>query len=97
MVGDRLLTDVVFGNLYGMLSVHTLPLCSGSDNNQDNTIARAIRKVENAGLYGNWIGGRALLKRKPAHKFWPGEEECALKLFEETGSSSVSDETNGSS
>ena len=26
MVGDRLLTDVVFGNLHGMLTVHTQPL-----------------------------------------------------------------------
>ena len=80
MIGDRLLTDVVFGNLYGMLSVHTLPLCSGSDNSQDNTVARAIRTVENTGLYGNWFGGRYLLQKKPEHKYWPGEEECPLSL-----------------
>jgi len=51
MVGDRLLTDVVFGNLYGMLTVHTLPLCKGNDNNQDSTVAKVIRSVENTGLY----------------------------------------------
>lgn len=80
MVGDRLLTDVVFGNLYGMLTVHTLPLCSGADNSQDNTVAKYIRKVENKGLYGNWFGGRHLLTKKPPHKFWPGEEECLLTM-----------------
>ena len=78
MVGDRLLTDVVFGNLYGMISVHTLPLCSGSDNSQDNKVAKAIRKVENKGLYGDWFGGRYMLKKKPTHKYWPGEELCPL-------------------
>ena len=82
MVGDRLLTDVVFGNLYGMLTVHTLPLCSGEDNTQDNKIASIVRSVENKGLYGKWsFGGRYLLeKKKPAHKFWPGESECPLIL-----------------
>jgi phosphatidylglycerophosphatase GEP4 len=95
MVGDRLLTDVVFGNLHGMLSVHTLPLCSGSDNSQDNTVARAIRKVENAGLYGNWFGGRYMLKKKPNHKYWPGEEECPLSL-PEGGFTSQADETQSS-
>lgn len=80
MVGDRLLTDVVFGNLYGMLTVHTLPLCKGSENSADNTIAKVIRNVENAGLYGNWFGGRYLLQKKLAHKFWPGEDECPLRI-----------------
>eukprot|EP00529_Nitzschia_sp_RCC80_P041436 CAMPEP_0113458140 /NCGR_PEP_ID=MMETSP0014_2-20120614/9767_1 /TAXON_ID=2857 /ORGANISM="Nitzschia sp." /LENGTH=195 /DNA_ID=CAMNT_0000349651 /DNA_START=1245 /DNA_END=1829 /DNA_ORIENTATION=+ /assembly_acc=CAM_ASM_000159 len=27
VIGDRLLTDVVFGNLHGALTVHTMPLC----------------------------------------------------------------------
>ena len=39
MVGDRLLTDVVFGNLHGMLTVHTQPLTLEGDNK----VARAIR------------------------------------------------------
>jgi phosphatidylglycerophosphatase GEP4 len=81
MVGDRLLTDVVFGNLYGMLTVHTLPLCKGSENTQDNTIAKAIRTVENKGLYGDWFGGRYLQKQRPSHKFWPGELDCPLQII----------------
>lgn len=83
MVGDRLLTDVVFGNLYGMLTVHTLPLCKGSENTQDNTVAKVIRSVENKGLYGNWFGGRYMLKNRPTHKFWPGEEECPLRISDD--------------
>lgn len=31
-IGDRLLTDVVFGNLHGMLTVHTQPLTLEGDN-----------------------------------------------------------------
>lgn len=83
MVGDRLLTDVVFGNLYGMLTVHTLPLCQGEENSKDNKVAKVIRGVENAGLYGNWSGGRYLLKQRPLHKFWPGEELCPLKCSDQ--------------
>ena len=86
MVGDRLLTDVVFGNLYGMLTVHTLPLCKGSDNSQDNTVAKVIRSVENLSLYGNWFGGRYMLTKRPQHKFWPGEEECPLRMTPESSS-----------
>jgi phosphatidylglycerophosphatase GEP4 len=78
MVGDRLLTDVVFGNLYGMLTVHTLPLCQGEDNANDNKIASVIRSGENKMLYGDWFGGRMITKRKLKHKYWPGEEECSL-------------------
>ena len=80
MVGDRLLTDVVFGNLYGMLTVHTLPLCRGADNSADNTPAKLIRSVENKGLYGNWFGGRKLMSIKPDHLYWPGEATCSLLL-----------------
>jgi phosphatidylglycerophosphatase GEP4 len=80
MVGDRLLTDIVFGNLYGMLTVHTLPLCKGSDNSADNTVSKFIRTVENKGLYGSWFGGRYMLKKRPTHKFWPGEEDCPLRI-----------------
>lgn len=80
MVGDRLLTDVVFGNLHGMLTIHTLPLCTGADNQGDNKIAMAIRGVENKALYGNWFGGRWMLNAKRPHKYWPGEAECPLVL-----------------
>jgi len=83
MVGDRLLTDVVFGNLYSMLTVHTLPLCKGEENRGDNTVAKIIRSVENKGLYGNWFGSRMLLKKDklPKHKYWPGEGEAPLRII----------------
>lgn len=93
MVGDRLLTDVVFGNLHGMLTVHTLPLCSGADNSQDNKVANVVRKLENAGLYGNWFGGRMLLKRRMTHKHWPGEESISLVMSTDNDSKSEPDNT----
>ncbi|KAL3940356.1 MAG: hypothetical protein SGARI_000996 [Bacillariaceae sp.] len=80
MVGDRLLTDIVFGNLYGMLTVHTLPLCRGADNAADNKPSKLIRSVENKGLYADWFGGRMLLNNKPLHRFWPGEVACPLRI-----------------
>ncbi len=92
MVGDRLLTDVVFGNLYEMLTVHTLPLCKGAENSADNKPSMVIRYIENKGLYSNWFGSRLLYKyafspttSKP-HKYWPGEDECPLKLVLEPDS-----------
>lgn len=80
MVGDRLLTDVVFGNLYGMLTVHCDPLCTGEENKNDNTVASVVRTGENSIMYGNWIGGRAIRRRTMAHAVWPGEEKCPLIL-----------------
>jgi predicted HAD superfamily phosphohydrolase YqeG len=80
MVGDRLLTDIVFGNLHGMLTVHTLPLCKGSDNAADNKIASSIRSAENVVLYGNWFWGRMIRDKTLPHKYWPGEEVCPLIL-----------------
>lgn len=81
MIGDRLLTDVVFGNLYSMLTVHTLPLCKGEENKADNTPSKMIRYVENTGLYGNWFGSRMLYRNHQSkHKYWPGEKECPLKI-----------------
>ena len=80
MVGDRVLTDVVFGNLHGMLTVHSLPLCQGKDNAQDNWTAKLIRPMENKILYGRWFGARRLQNKVLPHKFWPGEAECPLKL-----------------
>jgi phosphatidylglycerophosphatase GEP4 len=93
MVGDRLLTDVVFGNLYGMLTVHTLPLCQGADNQADNLPAKIIRSLENKGLYGSWFGGRVLLRNKPIHVSWPGEEECPLRIPQSSLASSDEDAT----
>lgn len=47
MVGDRLLTDTVFGNANGMVTLHlTEPL----DTHGDNKIAIILRRLENAYL-----------------------------------------------
>ena len=77
MVGDRLLTDIVFGNLFGMLTVHCMPLCSGSDNKADNKVASMIRTMENNLLYHSKLGTLVMKKRIP-HAVWQGEETCSL-------------------
>lgn len=92
MIGDRLLTDIVFGNLHGMLTIHTLPLCSGSDNASDNKIASSIRTIENASLYSNWFGGRMIRSRTMPHKYWAGEETCPLIISSSTSSSNGEEE-----
>jgi len=93
MIGDRLLTDVVFGNLYEMLTVHTLPLCKGEDNKQDNKPSKIVRYVENKGLYSNWFGSRMLYKSAvPKHKYWPGEKECPLRISIVEDDDSVNDD-----
>ena len=43
VVGDRLLTDVVFGNLHGMYTIHTQILTT----NNDNKVAQLVRSIEN--------------------------------------------------
>lgn len=79
VIGDRILTDITFGNLYGLLTVHTLPLCSGPEENaNDNWTAKILRPIENKFIYGNWFGGRILSRRRLKHKYWPGEEKCPL-------------------
>ena len=80
MVGDRLLTDIVFGNLYGMLTVHTLPLCQGEDNAKDNTVSAMIRSAENALLYSNPKRAQRYQTYKLKHKYWPGHDEAPLVL-----------------
>ncbi|KAL7552861.1 hypothetical protein ACHAWF_016106 [Thalassiosira exigua] len=80
MVGDRLLTDVLFGNLHGMLTVHILPLCTGAENKNDNTVAKVVRTVENKIMYADWWGGKQIRSKTLAHKVWKGEEECPLVL-----------------
>mmetsp|Transcript_13814 Transcript_13814/g.20227 ORF Transcript_13814/g.20227 Transcript_13814/m.20227 type:complete len:249 (-) Transcript_13814:98-844(-) len=89
MVGDRLLTDIVFGNLYGMLTVHTLPLCSGKENARDNTIASILRSGENMFLYRSWLGSKVKANPIP-HKFWDGEIKLALEEEEEAATDSSS-------
>lgn len=83
IVGDRLLTDIVFGNLHGMMTVHTLPFPAASDEDddeqRDNWTAKLIRPVENKMLYNDWVVGRALQRRRLPHKFWAGPETCSLQ------------------
>jgi predicted HAD superfamily phosphohydrolase YqeG len=79
VVGDRILTDVVFGNLYGLLTIHTLPLCSGADNEKDNWTAKLLRPMENSLLYGRWLSG-TLSRRRIRHKFWEGPQSSNLLM-----------------
>ena len=44
VIGDRVLTDVVFGNLHGALTVHVRPLTTAGDN----AVARLVRPLESA-------------------------------------------------
>ena len=80
VVGDRLLTDIVFGNLYGMLTVHCDPLCTGEMNKNDNKIASVVRSAENNILYGNWFGGHMIRRKTIPHAMWRGEMDCSLIL-----------------
>jgi phosphatidylglycerophosphatase GEP4 len=80
MVGDRLSTDVVFGNLHGMLTVHTQPFGDGESQSRDNWTAKLVRPAENALLYKDWFGSRALQRRRPTHQTWPGPDTCPLHL-----------------
>lgn len=73
MVGDRVLTDVVFGNLYGMLTIHVLPF---DEPNRDNVMARIIRPVENTVLYSR-LGAKYL--PKSTHALWDGTVPLTLQ------------------
>jgi phosphatidylglycerophosphatase GEP4 len=46
MVGDRLLTDVAFGNAHGLFTVHTQPLSRSGDN----AMAVIVRDAERLAL-----------------------------------------------
>ena len=78
MIGDRLLTDVVFGNLHGMLTIHTLPLCEGADNAKDNTVAAWVRSAENYLLYSNPQRAHRYQCLRLPHKYWPGAQGAPL-------------------
>lgn len=73
VMGDRLLTDVVFGNLHGMLTVHTMPVCTGKENRKDNVPAKIVRRLENGFLYRTPMG-RRLGTKPPNHAHWQGQE-----------------------
>jgi len=55
IVGDRVLTDVVFGSVNGLLTVH---LSRTLDLKRDNVVAKVFRWVENAAILPlvRWLG-----------------------------------------
>jgi phosphatidylglycerophosphatase GEP4 len=93
MVGDRLLTDIVFGNLYGMLTVHCLPLCEGEENAKDNKIANVLRKGENKFMFTDWTGSRMVRSRTIPHSKWKGEDICPLIILPEIAVDNKGDKT----
>ena len=60
IVGDRVLTDIVFGNLHNMFTIHTAAF-PPSDNNKDNWTAQLFRPMENKVIYRSNVFG---MKRK---------------------------------
>ena len=67
VVGDRLLTDVVFGNLHGALTVRTRALLDAR-RARDNRAAAIARRAESAVLAAGragYLGGRARWQPAP--------------------------------
>lgn len=71
MFGDRILTDVVFGNRYGMLTVHTAMLTEEGDNKA----AASIRKYELP-----MLKFMRKITKAPAHKKYH-EDICLEKII----------------
>lgn len=94
MVGDRLLTDIVFGNLFGMLTVHCMPLCSGDDNKADNRIASVVRTMENKLLYHSKLG-ESIMKKKIPHAIWKGDQTCSLVIYDNSDETDQSNHKKG--
>lgn len=67
MVGDRLWTDIVFGNLYGCTTIYTAKTL---DDTTDNWMAKRIRPVEQR-VTRFW---QRVLRKKPAAVPSPKEE-----------------------
>ena len=72
MFGDRIFTDVVFGNRYGMLTIHSALLIEEGDNKA----AAKIRKYE-LPLIRKWIEEG---KTAPTHKNY-NSDICLENLF----------------
>lgn len=72
MFGDRIFTDVVFGNRYGMLTIHSALLTEESDNKA----AAKIRRYE-LPLMRKWVEAG---KTAPEHKNYHSDI-CLEKLF----------------
>jgi phosphatidylglycerophosphatase GEP4 len=59
MIGDRILTDIVFGNLNNMITIHTQAFTDTTSMQKDNWTAKIIRPIENKILYtDNTFGKR---------------------------------------
>jgi len=74
MVGDRYLTDIMFGNMHGLLSVYTHPLC---DSSRDPATVKVLRPPE------SWLvqSQIALGKTAPTHpRFHQKEYDDAAVL-----------------
>ena len=68
MVGDRYLTDVLFGNRLGMLTARPEPLLPA----KDGLVVRGARRVEDA-LVRRWVRGGS---GPPPHSLLPAGEEA---------------------
>eukprot|EP00026_Physarum_polycephalum_P015134 Phypoly_transcript_15756.p1 GENE.Phypoly_transcript_15756~~Phypoly_transcript_15756.p1 ORF type:complete len:217 (+),score=26.30 Phypoly_transcript_15756:80-730(+) len=60
-IGDRYFTDILFGNLHGMLTFYTAPLTDVGDN----SVVKLLRPYEH-GIVQRWIAQNIL---PPAHPF----------------------------
>jgi phosphatidylglycerophosphatase GEP4 len=69
-IGDRYLTDVVFGNRHGMLTIRVAPLTS---KGEPTTVA-AARLVEEA-CVSRWTAAGI---RAPAHRLLPFEAASSV-------------------
>ena len=74
-IGDRYLTDVVFGNSHGMLTIRVAPLTS---KGEPPTVA-AARLVENA-CVSRWSAAGL---RAPAHQLLPFERVSQMVVAKE--------------
>jgi phosphatidylglycerophosphatase GEP4 len=65
MIGDRILTDIVFGNLYNMVTIHTHAFADSTSIRKDNWTAKIIRPIENKLLYTRSFGKRRRIFATP--------------------------------
>ena len=82
VVGDRLATDVLFGNLHGMLTVHCPPL----DLNGDNRLAASLRALENKFVLPAL---RILGLKPPAHALLKAAPKAPRPFLRDDASSDV--------
>lgn len=73
VIGDRYLTDILFGNMHGMLTIHTSPL---TKDGESVTVA-IIRKFENR-LVQRW----SRTTQPPFHPLFSSHVEIITKEYE---------------